>query len=140
MASSELEKLLDESKKLVSHIDTGGVPTIQRSIPQLAAFASRLVSSHQHGLDPSTESHAQMFFASNGMDITRNQRILRAINLTKSYEPLEHIHELDVDKFLEHQHQMLVNTAIAESCSLVCILVLCVCVCAFIYVCILISH
>ena len=64
-------------------------------------------------------ANSQMFLARGGLDISQHHRLLREIDLSLSYEPLEALTELDVDKFLDHQHQMLVNTAIEEATKLV---------------------
>eukprot|EP01006_Ploeotia_vitrea_P052486 TRINITY_DN67692_c3_g1_i3.p1 TRINITY_DN67692_c3_g1~~TRINITY_DN67692_c3_g1_i3.p1 ORF type:complete len:967 (+),score=523.67 TRINITY_DN67692_c3_g1_i3:2082-4982(+) len=103
-----------ESDALVHHIDNHGMPKIDRSITQLDALSRRLARKHPN-LDAQEESQAQMFFATKGLDLSKHSRTLRNIDLSKTYESLEPLGELEVEKFLEHQHQMLINTAIEES-------------------------
>eukprot|EP00457_Paulinella_chromatophora_P001441 gb/GEZN01001443.1/.p1 GENE.gb/GEZN01001443.1/~~gb/GEZN01001443.1/.p1 ORF type:complete len:975 (+),score=206.22 gb/GEZN01001443.1/:236-2926(+) len=68
------------------------------------------------------DASAQMLLATKGLDLSKQSRMLQQIgpmlqqiDLSKAYQP-ESLSELDVERFLEHQHQLLISTAI-EECS-----------------------
>ena len=61
-----------------------------------------------------------MFFATQGLDLVKQERALRAIDLSRTYESLEPLSELDVDKFLDHCYQMTFASSIEEATQLVC--------------------
>lgn len=110
---TDFSQLLRDSLSLVKHIDRGGIPSIQRSIPQLELASRKLVRQHPPISDAAT---AQLFLSSNSIDIQRSNRILKDLDFSKSYEPIQtSFNELDVDKFLDHQHNLLITTSIEEA-------------------------
>jgi len=113
-ASDDFQKLLQESQALVSHIGSTGAPAIQRNIQQLDAFSRKLLRAAPLPA-PETEVSAITFLARKGLDVSQQARTLRNIDLSQAYESLEPLSELDVEKFLAHQHQMLFASAIEES-------------------------
>lgn len=56
-----------------------------------------------------------MLLASHGFDAEKHARQLSAIDLKTTFEPLEPIGDTDVQQFLQHEHEMLIITAIEEA-------------------------
>jgi nuclear pore complex protein Nup93 len=108
---ADFTALLRDSMNLVKHIDTAGMPAIQRSLPQLELASRKLIRS-QPAVDANS---AQLFLSGHSIDIHKSTRILKDLDLSRSYEPIEgQYNELDVDKFLDHQHNLLITTSIEE--------------------------
>eukprot|EP00954_Amorphochlora_amoebiformis_P030227 1394356-Amorphochlora_amoeboformis.AAC.1 len=109
--STDLKDLLAESQKLVEHIKK---PTrITRTLRQLEDDLRRFRPTTR-AVDPYTESRAQMFYGDR-IDIVEHGKNLRNIDVSRIYESQEPLTDLDVEKFLKHEHQLNVNTAIEES-------------------------
>lgn len=116
--SVELGDLARESQSLIAHIDMHGLPTLQRNIAQLDSFSRGLARGRGTGVDHDTESKATSFFAQVGLNAAKHSATVRKIDMRKVYEPMEAISDMDVESFLEHQHKLLITTAIAESSNL----------------------
>lgn len=72
------------------------------------------------GLQTCLSSHReiscrQILFAKSGFDSEKLVNQLGSIDLRATYEPLEPIHETDLEAFLAHEHEMLILTAIEEA-------------------------
>eukprot|EP00455_Lapot_gusevi_P034553 TRINITY_DN3811_c0_g1_i1.p1 TRINITY_DN3811_c0_g1~~TRINITY_DN3811_c0_g1_i1.p1 ORF type:complete len:856 (+),score=211.32 TRINITY_DN3811_c0_g1_i1:61-2628(+) len=104
---TDFDSLLTESDKLVTHIRADNIPHINRSLGQLDEFTKRLARSTQKDVQ------GQIFFAERGVDVEKQRHILRKIDLSH-FEPIETVPELDVERFLEHNFQMIFDTAIEE--------------------------
>jgi nuclear pore complex protein Nup93 len=56
-----------------------------------------------------------MLLANKGFDATRIARALQSIDLKSTFEPLDAIDDTDLDAYLQHQHDLLILTAIEEA-------------------------
>jgi hypothetical protein len=61
-----------------------------------------------------------MYFARKGVDIGKQAKTLEKIDLSRAYEPTDlAVAELDLVKFLDHHHNLLINTCIEEATKMV---------------------
>ena len=111
-------KLLQESQALTSHIDTEGAPALVKNIAQLSATSRKLARAHPKDADSRAEPRAQIFLAKQGVDLSKQSATLLKIDLSRAYEAMEPLGDLDLDKYLDHKSQMLVTAAIEESSKL----------------------
>jgi nuclear pore complex protein Nup93 len=58
---------------------------------------------------------SQYLFAKRGFDAEKLQQRLESIDIKATYEPLEQIAETDLDSYLRHEEQLLINAAIEEA-------------------------
>lgn len=107
------------------------VPTLQRSLAQLTTAAKRLAR-HQIPTDAATDSQAQLLLAAKGIDIRKQQRALKEIELSlptsrpaaiaafaQGTNSIESFHPLEIERFLQQQQHLLCHQAMEEAAKVV---------------------
>lgn len=109
----------------MSSVDPGFGPVLAKSQNLLASQRLTLQSRNLTQLinatrklaqkpDPNAELNAHMFFASKGIDLSKHSSAMQQLRVAASQEIIEPAEDLDVDSFLEHQHEMLISSAVEE--------------------------
>jgi hypothetical protein len=107
-----LDKLKHDSELLKNEVLERSETPILRNLSQLNVASRRLT---RKPLDPSSEYKACRLFAGGGLDASLHKQFLDQIDVKTGYDSREIFHEVDIDKFLNHRYESLVNTAIEES-------------------------
>ncbi len=105
----DFSKILEKTNNVLA---SQGQPTLRRTLPQLGSVVRKLAPKPE----VNTEIGAQLFFASKGLDLAKHASALRTMPLMQTPDTMEPVDELDVDRFLEHQHELLISSAV-EECS-----------------------
>lgn len=64
---------------------------------------------------------SQYLLSKKGYDTEKLQVKLSRVELKDSFEPIEPLHETDLEGYLQHEHEMLLLTAIEEAKKEVCV-------------------
>ncbi|KAI9145346.1 Nup93/Nic96-domain-containing protein [Paraphysoderma sedebokerense] len=115
--------LLEQSMQLNNkHVSTDmeftpierGLDQIESQTRKLAAKSARgdTASGVTGGMDVDVKAH--YLLANRGFDPEQLQQNLNAINLAQTFEPLQPLHDTDIEGFLKHQHETLIVSAIEE--------------------------
>lgn len=107
----DFSKLLEKTNNVLA---SQGQPTLTRSIAQLGAAVRKLAQKPE----VTAEINAQLFFASKGLDLAKHASHLRTMSLGSSVDMMQPVDDLDVDRFLEQQQELLVSSAVEECAHL----------------------
>ncbi|KAJ1961276.1 nuclear pore complex subunit [Dipsacomyces acuminosporus] len=109
-----LSSLLEESKKLTTHLVSSDIPTVQRGIDLLESESRKLVAKsvrNGRSLDP----RAQQMLASSGVDTDELTENVGSVALLSAFELLQPSFDANVENFLaQHEEQSIIN-AIEET-------------------------
>lgn len=108
------------------------LPTLQRNLAQLSVASKRLAR-QQVPTDTNTDSQAQLLLSAKGIDLRKQQRALKEIELSlpaiihsrlptaasATATGIESFHPLDIERFLQHQQQLLCHQAMEEAAKVV---------------------
>ncbi|PIA12883.1 NIC-domain-containing protein, partial [Coemansia reversa NRRL 1564] len=108
-----LSSLLEDSKRLTTHLTLAEIPAVQRGIDLLEAESRKLVArSVRNGIiDP----RAQTFLASSGIDADDLADSVAPVALLSAFEQLQPSFDANVESFLSQQHEQSIVNAIEES-------------------------
>ncbi|KAJ1732278.1 nuclear pore complex subunit [Coemansia sp. Benny D160-2] len=109
-----LSALLEESKRLTSHLTSAEIPTVKRGIDLLESESRKLVArSARDGrpLDP----RAQAMLASAGVDTDELANNSASAALLSAFELLQPAYDANVASFLSQQQEQSIINAIEES-------------------------
>ncbi|KAJ2748449.1 nuclear pore complex subunit, partial [Coemansia sp. BCRC 34490] len=109
-----LSALLEESKRLTSHLTSAEIPTVKRGIDLLESESRKLVArSARDGrpLDP----RAQAMLASAGVDTDELASNSASAALLSAFELLQPAYDANVASFLSQQQEQSIINAIEES-------------------------
>ncbi|KAJ2710415.1 nuclear pore complex subunit, partial [Coemansia spiralis] len=113
--NTSLSTLLEESKRLTTHLTLAEIPTVQRGIDLLESESRKLVArSVRDGrtLDP----RAQTMLASSGIDTDRlADSNLASAALLSAFEMLQPVHDANVESFLGQQQEQAIVNAIEDN-------------------------
>ncbi|RUS29364.1 hypothetical protein BC938DRAFT_480751 [Jimgerdemannia flammicorona] len=140
-APASLKQLLEQSRRLTNHIAPNDLPQIERGLDQIESQSRKLVAKATRageGLDTrayvsSTDADLQgfnlpvsssigmkatrplhYFLAGGGINAQELSQNLNSINLTTTFEPLQPIHDTDIEGYLRHEHEQIIVSAIEE--------------------------
>ncbi|KAJ1904789.1 nuclear pore complex subunit, partial [Coemansia sp. IMI 209127] len=109
-----LSALLEESKRLTTHLTSAEIPTVQRGIDLLESESRKLVArSIRDGrpLDP----RGQALLSSAGVDTDRLAENTASAALLSAFEMLQPTYDANVASFLSQQQEQSIINAIEES-------------------------
>ncbi|KAI9505888.1 Nup93/Nic96-domain-containing protein, partial [Coemansia spiralis] len=109
-----LSALLEESKRLTTHLTSAEIPSVQRGIDLLEAESRKLVArSVRNGrsLDP----RGQALLASSGVDTDEFTESTASAALLSAFEMLQPTYDANVESFLSQQQEQSIINAIEES-------------------------
>ncbi|KAJ1901001.1 nuclear pore complex subunit [Kickxella alabastrina] len=118
--SLSLSSLLEESKRLTTHLTSTEIPTVQRGIDLLEAESRKLVArsvrnstaaSGRTLLDP----RAQSLLASSGVDTDELTENVASTAMLSAFEMLQPSYDANVESFLAQQQEQSIVNAIEES-------------------------
>ncbi|KAJ1726383.1 nuclear pore complex subunit, partial [Coemansia biformis] len=112
--NTSLSSLLEESKRLTTHLTLAEIPAVQRGIDLLESESRKLVArSVRDGrtLDP----RAQTLLASSGVDTDRLADSSGSTALLSAFEMLHPVYDANVESFLGQQQEQAIVNAIEES-------------------------
>ncbi|KAJ2828422.1 nuclear pore complex subunit, partial [Coemansia sp. 'formosensis'] len=109
-----LSTLLEESKRLTTHLTSSEIPSVQRGLDLLESESRKLVArSVRNGkaLDP----RAQSMLASSGVDTDELTENVASAALLSAFEMLQPTYDANVESFLGQQQEQSIISAIEES-------------------------
>jgi len=108
----DFAKVLEKSNNILA---SQGQHAPNRSLAQLSATIRKVIRERP---EVGAEINAQLFFARQGIDLTKQAATLRNLNLSQTFEVVEPADDLDVDAFLEHQQELLIASTVEECAKL----------------------
>ncbi|KAG5459836.1 MAG: hypothetical protein BJ554DRAFT_8196 [Olpidium bornovanus] len=120
MAQSLREIFEQSRRQLASHAGQNGVPSVTRDLGQIdilskklvAGSAAAAVSSQAEGV-PDAKAH--YFLANAGVNTGELAEAVGNVDLRQTFEPLEPIHETDIQGFLRHEREQIIVSTIEET-------------------------
>ncbi|KAJ4461496.1 putative Nuclear pore complex protein Nup93 [Paratrimastix pyriformis] len=110
-----LQQALQQSLQLIPEVHARSFPPIQRGLYQIGE-QTRLLANKVARTGAVDRTKASSLLAKKGFDPERADHDLQALSRTKpSFEPLEPLAETDLEGRLQHEHDMIILTAIEES-------------------------
>ncbi|KAI8319058.1 NIC-domain-containing protein [Martensiomyces pterosporus] len=109
-----LSSLLEESKRLTTHLVSADIPTVQRGIDLLESESRKLVAKsvrNGRSLDP----RAQSLLSSSGVDTDELSENVASKALLSAFEILQPTYDANVESFLMQQQEQSIINAIEES-------------------------
>ncbi|KAJ3089450.1 hypothetical protein HK102_006381 [Quaeritorhiza haematococci] len=117
MSSSapSFQSLLEQSRQLTNHIITPGLPQLERGLDQIENQSRKLVTKAAREGGNIVDTRTAYLLANKGYDAERVSETLNAINLASTFEPLQPLHDTDIEGYLRHEHEMVILSTIEES-------------------------
>ncbi|PVU93142.1 hypothetical protein BB559_003412 [Furculomyces boomerangus] len=112
--NSSLSKLLDESRKLASHVGTSNIPMVERNLDTLSAESRNLATKSNRSLAP-LDSKTRAFFAEGGVDPGElmeksNSALIDSINIQT-----QQTFNTNVENYISGQYENCIANAIDNS-------------------------
>ncbi|KAJ2720785.1 nuclear pore complex subunit [Coemansia sp. Benny D115] len=120
--SLSLSALLEESKRLTTHLTSSEIPSVQRGIDLLESESRKLVArSAARNASTMVRGHAvldpraQSLLASSGVDTDELTENVASTALLSAFEMLQPAYDVNVESFLAQQQEQSIVGAIEES-------------------------
>ena len=114
-AEGDFGLLLADAKRRNAQFDEQGIPKIHRRVDQIEEDSRRLVAKAARTGDLTNKNRGHYLLARRGYDADKLARSLNAIDLRTPFEPLDALADTDVVGYLQHQHELVVVTAVMEA-------------------------
>ncbi|KAG1675942.1 Nuclear pore complex protein Nup93 [Nymphon striatum] len=112
--------LLQQAEQLTA--DMNGeeeLPRVKRSLRQIMEVGEQLWTKTAHtgmtSTDATTDVRASILLGSKGIDLPRMSQKLEALSTVKTFEPIEPIHQADIQGFLKNERENAILSVIEES-------------------------
>ena len=109
---SDFQDLLEQSKRLTNHIVPNGFVAPERGLEQIEKQTKRLLQrayeqsgSTAGATQPQIDPRAAFMLASKGFDADRVRETIDQINLALTFEPLQAVHDTDIEGYLRNEHE-----------------------------------
>ncbi|KAM7288940.1 nuclear pore complex protein Nup93 [Ixodes scapularis] len=115
--SAGFGELLQQAEQLTADIDGNtDLPRVQRNLKQILEEGQQLWSrTAQLSAKDTTDVKASILLGSQGFDLPKVSKKLESLSAVKSFEPIEPIHETDIDSFLRNERENALLSVIQES-------------------------
>ncbi|KAJ2803407.1 nuclear pore complex subunit, partial [Coemansia guatemalensis] len=110
-----LSSLLEESKRLTTHLTLAEIPAVQRGIDLLESESRKLVARSVRSGRGVVDPRAHSFLASSGVDADGLADSAAPAALLSAFEMLQPTYDANVESFLAQQHEQSIVNAIEES-------------------------
>ncbi|KAJ2355513.1 nuclear pore complex subunit, partial [Coemansia sp. RSA 2618] len=114
-APLSLSSLLEESKRLTTHLSLAEIPTVQRGIDLLESESRKLVAKSVRNGRAALDPRAHSLLASSGVDADGLADTHASAALLSAFEMLQPAYDANVESFLGQQQEQSIVNAIEES-------------------------
>ncbi|KAJ2076567.1 nuclear pore complex subunit [Coemansia sp. RSA 988] len=112
---NSLSTLLEESKRLTTHLTLAEIPAVQRGIDLLESESRKLVARSVRSGRGVVDPRAQSLLANSGIDVDGLADSAAPAALLSAFEMLQPTYDANVESFLSQQHEQSIVNAIEES-------------------------
>lgn len=115
--SAGFGELLQQAEQLTADIDGNtDLPRVQRNLKQILEEGHQLWSrTAQLSTKDTTDVRASILLGSQGYDLPKASKELESLSAVKTFEPIEPVHETDIDSFLRNERENALLSVIQES-------------------------
>lgn len=111
------DDLLQQAEQLTADIDGDtDLPRVQRNLKQILEEGQQLWSrTSQISSKDTADVRASILLGSQGFDLPKVSKKLESLSAVKSFEPIEAVHDTDIQAFLRNERENAILSVIQES-------------------------
>ncbi|KAJ3383827.1 hypothetical protein HDU92_003919 [Lobulomyces angularis] len=110
----DFQDLYNSSQSLTSHIVSTNFPSIDRGIDQIEQQSRKLFSKTTREGSRNIDTRTAYLLANKGYDAEKVAETLEQIDFAGTFESLNPIQDTDVESYLQHQHEIIVLSAVED--------------------------